>query len=666
MATIQPIDFTFPSSSPHEGIPLGNGTLGVLAWGGQKGGSIKLTLSRQDYWQHRGVVEWNPAVTYKDVVACIRDGRGKAEDLVRLVEPGTPFPTRLPMGRFELSHPRGVRSGQLDVARGVAKLEGGIQIIVLRDRPVCLVSKMNLAVTPVANCSRDVVEYREKYGIESPRKFRKGNFCGWTQTNFDQPVLCCAALVRGDGIAITSVFGATPQEAQAVALRTLQEAPAFPSAARAVAAFYRSWWSQAASVKLSHRDSQVLFDLGMFKLASCTAVGSPAVTLQGPWVEDDHMPPWGSDYHFNINVQMCHWPMLPGNHPEMYEPLVRMLTAWMPRMRQYARTMMGIDDGVMIPHASDDRCIPADTNWRCQMDHGSAGWTAVMLWDLYRYTGDKAMLRSIGYPMLRGAMRVYEEMIEDRDGQYVLPLAPSPEFCPRGACVWGENPSFQLAIIHALLAALPKAAADLRIDEPRLRSWQDIRSRLPKATIENGHIALWKGLDLPESHRHHSHLAGIYPFETLDIDGADDALVRNSMKWWVSRGSGMWTGWCMTWAAILWARRSCATAAFAMLEQYRRFFTGPVNYASRHDAVADGFTTFRGSPHMMQLDAALGAAAAILEMLAHQRGGKVHCAPAVPEEWGDVSFDRLRLPGGKLAFGRRRNGRWVKLGTRKA
>ena len=36
-------------------------------------------------------------------------------------------------------------------------------------------------------------------------------------------------------------------------------------------------------------------------------------------------------------------------------------------------------------------------------------------------------------------------------------------------------------------------------------------------------IALWEGCDLDESHRHHSHLAGLYPFDSFDA--SDDKFV---------------------------------------------------------------------------------------------------------------------------------------------
>ena len=52
----QPVQFELPALQNHHGVPLGNGNLGVLLWGGD--GTLKLTLNRQDYWQHQGILRW--------------------------------------------------------------------------------------------------------------------------------------------------------------------------------------------------------------------------------------------------------------------------------------------------------------------------------------------------------------------------------------------------------------------------------------------------------------------------------------------------------------------------------------------------------------------------------------------------------------------------------
>ena len=44
--------------------------------------------------------------------------------------------------------------------------------------------------------------------------------------------------------------------------------------------------------------------------------------LQGLWA-DTMQPPWSSDYHANINLQMIYWPAETANLPECFEPLDR-------------------------------------------------------------------------------------------------------------------------------------------------------------------------------------------------------------------------------------------------------------------------------------------------------------------------------------------------------
>ena len=47
--------------------------------------------------------------------------------------------------------------------------------------------------------------------------------------------------------------------------------------------------------------------------------GLPA-NLQGLW-NDSNEPPWHSDYHANINIQMNYWPAEPANLAECHTTL---------------------------------------------------------------------------------------------------------------------------------------------------------------------------------------------------------------------------------------------------------------------------------------------------------------------------------------------------------
>ena len=52
---------------------------------------------------------------------------------------------------------------------------------------------------------------------------------------------------------------------------------------------------------------ELLFQYGRYLLISCSRPGGLPANLQGLW-NDSNNPPWHSDYHANINVEMNYWP----------------------------------------------------------------------------------------------------------------------------------------------------------------------------------------------------------------------------------------------------------------------------------------------------------------------------------------------------------------------
>lgn len=127
-------------------------------------------------------------------------------------------------------------------------------------------------------------------------------------------------------------------------------------------------------------------------------------------------------------------------------------------------------------------------------------------------------------------------------------------------------------------------------------------------------------------------------------------------------GMGEWTGWCLPWAAILWARLHNGERATLLLNEFRHTFM-TAGRATTHDAMYPGFTVFDGRPDVMQIEAGLGAAAAVIELLAHTAGGVLYVFPAVPNGWDEVRFDGIRAEGAFLVSAERAAGRtrWVRV-----
>ena len=442
------LEFPFPARDPHAGIPLSNGTFGALLW--SEGATVRITINRADYWDHRGGLAFSPEATFTNLRNWLEAGdEARLREVFegqRHGESGAPpHPTRLPMGRVELRLPDGwrVAGGGLHLVSGEAELElecshpagrAKLRAALLRDTPVlCLritgVDGAALGIHSRPPDAPEVAAYWAKYGLPPAQTFDLDEFGGWVQECPGEPAMCAGWLRHAANggllLYITSVYGESPSDARRRALETLEAARGVgytPATLRSFS-WWRRWWDQAARVELPDPTLEGLYYLGMYKLGGLSVPGGPAATLQGPWVEDHRMPPWSSDYHFNINVQECYWPCFAGNHPECMEPLIEMLRGWLPRMRENARVFTGAEDGLQLPHSTDDCGTAMSGFWTGFVDHGSTAWTGQLLWLYWRYTGDRAFLRDTAYPFLKGALRVYEAMLEqegDRDRKSVV------------------------------------------------------------------------------------------------------------------------------------------------------------------------------------------------------------------------------------------------------
>ncbi len=695
----QRLEWPTTASHPHEGMPLGNGLFGALIW--PQGSCLRITIARADYWDNRGGLQWSEEATYANLRRWLTEGNEAR--LREVFEGRTPDgarpdrPTHVPVGRVELDLPGPLTGAGLWMARGEAVLEyqpvGSVRAILLRDEAVLALRAVRrlraegggapaaagaagMRVRGVPPQAPEVVEWFRKRGYPDPVFFAEDDVEGWVQPRPVKPLVCVAWTQRVTGAAadlfLTAAFGSSAAQARANACATLTRAAAkgYDALAAETAAWWEEWWAQTAVVELPDADKELLYCLGVYKLAGLSVSPGPPASLQGPWLEDHRMPPWGSDFHFNVNVQECYWAAFGANHPETLLPLVTMLRSWEPRLREQARIFVGVADGLLLPHAVDNQCNMLGGFWSGAVDHGCAAWTAHLLWLYYRHTMDQRFLRETAYPFMRGALRTYEAMLEEREGavgaRHALPLrlpvGVSPEFRGNSMDAWGANASFQLALIHFLCRAVVEASEILGEDEQQRSHWRDIETRLPVGAIggEPGReeLLLWEGQPLTESHRHHSHLMGIHPLDTLDYGpgGEHEGLVRRSIDRWVRQGMGLWCAWCTPWAAMIHARMGHGEMADLMLDILRRAYMG-AGYQTALDPLVPGVTVlahFSGKPcDIMQIDACMGACAAVLEMLVQHRSGVLYLFPAVPSSWKEVSFRGVRVEGAFLVSAQR-------------
>ncbi len=659
-AWANPVEWEFPRTrNCHEGMPFSDGVTGVLVWGG--GDTINLTVGRADLWDHRGGYPWLASQSYTNIVAAVESG-----DTARLLglfkketpkgEPRNPY--MLPLGRVVVKLQGGatLARGELDPFTGLGKLflsDGKVIEIAMSKKSrafamrfpegvSCELKSMPSTAFPVYERDLKPMGFEKAVVID-------GNWsvCGGFRWKLpaDEPTWltwgrkgreCAIKTGRGDELVTEGGGRFDVVKAESVAQ-------------------WKAFWARSAKVKVPDLVLQREFDYGMYRFGAMTDPDGTPAGLQGPWLEDDKLVPWNGDYHFNINVQECYAPAFRGGHFAHLMPLFKMVLGWRPRLRENAKMFVGIDDGYSLPHSVDDRGTCIGGFWTGTIDHGSTAWVAAMMYRYVRYSGDVAFLRNGGYDFMKGAMNVYCALFEEKDGRLSMPVGPSPEWGgahPKGSV--GRDPSFQLACAHRLARDLIDAAQ--RLGEKPDPRWADVGRRLPLYNAGPNGFRLFGEQDLTESHRHHSHMAALYPFDILDLS---DRVTREQVDktyWnWTAKGTGFWTGWCVPWASILHTHAGNGVAAVELLRAWDAYFCDP-GHGSHHNAVNCGFTGFAWGNDIMQMDGQCAAATAVMELLVHEVNGKVEYFRGCPESWKDVSFESIRLSDGTSVSGSRING----------
>jgi hypothetical protein len=514
-----------------------------------------------------------------------------------------------------------------------------------------------------------VSEELARIGIDSPATWSESKAGGFHQTLPNDPGLAVVWCDRGSELVLASALGAEPS-AEARELAQTADIVALSTAARE---WWERYWSQVPRLSLPDETLMRLWYYGLVKQAGLTTPHGVAATLQGPWMEENQLPPWSNDYHFNINLQMIYWPCLSCNRTEHLQPLWDMVRGWLPELRALGQDFFGVSDAIMLPHAVDDRGRTVDTFWHGTIDHACPSWIALLAWLHYRYSGNTEVLRDIAWPLLTGSFGGYWAMAEETteaDGtrRMTLPISVSPEYGEGQTGFWGANASFQVAAAHMVARILPQAAAVL--NEPTDPRWAQLDTALPPyaaVTVPPGpwdapgqpqkfRIGIWDDQDLDFSHRHQSHLAGIYPFGTIDpFDPGDSEVVDSTLGHWKGQGSGSWCSWALPWVSTLCARAGYGDAALLWLRWLAENSENEGHNISI-GGIRGAFNSWNGwhealtrhSHEWMQLDANLGVVTALHELCVQCLGDEIRVLPSLPYRMPNFSFDRIGAEGGFL------------------
>lgn len=412
------------------------------------------------------------------------------------------------------------------------------------------------------------------------------------------------------------------------------------------------------SGKASPALTEKLFDFGRYlaivsgRPAPPREPSSAPITLQGIW-NQDRRPAWDCDYHLDLNLEMCYWPLPMMNLPELIDPVMDWLEGLLPEARRVAADLYGAR-GAHYGGVADLRHI-GTTDDLCFGWIGSGAWIAQLLWHHWEYTGDERFLAERLYPLLKEIELFIEDVFIDDGAGGLSPFpSSSPEMGIAGRKRYSSlssSSTMDLELARELLEHLIFASETLAVDESDRERWREFGDRIPRPILhsEKGLLEWLEDHEpVDPGHRHRSHFVAFCPGDRVTQETNPD-YVEGIRKALITRGqSGRDRGCSLTWVwdAQMWARLyDGEQAAFEL------GFTAANNVM---DNLLMSLLDWRESSttlnwfdrKIFQIEASIGAVGAISELFIQDRGGLLRLLPALPTSMSKGALRGFRARGG--------------------
>lgn len=396
----------------------------------------------------------------------------------------------------------------------------------------------------------------------------------------------------------------------------------------------------------------LLFQYGRYLTIASSRENSPLpIALQGFF--NDNLAcnmGWTNDYHLDINTQQNYWLTNIGNLAECNYPLFSYIEDLSVHGAKTVEKLYGC--GGWTAHTTANiwgyTAPSGSIMWGLFPTAGT--WLVTHLWSHFEYTQDKEFLRNVGYPLMKSnAKFLLDYLVEDPNTGYLVTgpsISPENSFLYNGIELYASMmPTCDRVLTYEIFSNCIQSSEILATDSIFADSLKNALTLLPPIQLRESGAVREWMDDYEEAHPNHRHTTHLLALYPYSQISLDKTKDLAKGALKTIENRLAAHGWEDT----EWSRANmiCFYARLKEpVEAYNSILMFEKSFLGKNLLSISPAGIAGAESDIYAFDGNTASAAGIAEMLVQDHEGYVAFLPCLPEEWKDGSFEGFRIRGG--------------------